>query len=198
MDASAKRHRAMRIQFLPQRTHIGVVIKNRTITLLEIVKSGFQRNNANTTSFSEAFMKILPRINGVFMENKSLSNRFRNRIDNPRVNKVITSFPRRTIQIQSVRNQSGSIDEKQFVLGSQSTAHRTTPCEVVGTSERRSDQNGAWSFTRVNIEDRIGIVRWNLRNNVCNTRRHRELSKKLQRITEKSKEEDEDLVKEDG
>jgi hypothetical protein len=38
MDASTMRYRAMRVQFFPKHTHIGEIVKNGFVTLLEIVE----------------------------------------------------------------------------------------------------------------------------------------------------------------
>ncbi|MCI54118.1 hypothetical protein A2U01_0075366, partial [Trifolium medium] len=77
--------------------------------------------------------------------------------------------------------------------------HRSTLCEIVATSKMRSNRHRVRAFTRMNIEKRIGVVRWNWSRNGGDARRHGEISKKLQKnegingeLSKKLKEEDED------
>ncbi|PNX65590.1 hypothetical protein L195_g062677, partial [Trifolium pratense] len=80
-----------------------------------------------------------------------------------------------------------------------STTHRTIPCKVVAAGELRSNGHRVRSFARMNIEKRVGVVRWNRSWNGGDARRHGEISKKLQKIkgingelSKKLKEEDEE------
>jgi len=96
---------------------------------------------------------------------------------------MISCLPCTTIQIIFIRNLYESIDEFQSVFRAKSLNHGTTPCEVIGAIQRRSNKNGVWSFTRMNIKHLFNIRLCLARHGEKQRRR-----RKLQRFCKKNEE----------
>jgi len=110
--------------------------------------------------FRKSFLKIIPNRNCSIMKNYCLSNRLRNIIKNPEVNKVIATFSGTYIEIKKIRNENSAIHECQFVLGSQCMLHRVTRCKVVQTIKLWGNGERICSFTRMDVKNWISVRIW--------------------------------------
>jgi hypothetical protein len=70
-------------------------------------------------------------------------------------------------------NRNTTVDEFEFELAAESTAHRTVPGVKIGTSKNRSNFDGGGAVARMNIIGRSVIGRRILRRRWYRTWRHR-------------------------
>jgi hypothetical protein len=174
MKTGALWKRPVWIQFFPKCTHLGEIFWNILSSLLEIIDGRTKSGNPDSIIFGKSLFQIFPNLWNVIMKNNSLSYGFRNWIDNPWMYQMIAPFPCCSVQILNIRLWKSAIDERKFVLRSQSTLHWATPSQVIGAIELRDDRNRIWTFARMNVENwfNIWLIWCSLDDDRCLTRRH--------------------------
>ena len=146
----------------------------------------------NMINLRKMLFQVFQSWNCNIMKNDSLSNGFRNIVQDPWMNKVVAAFPRTAIEISKIKNWCGSINESELVLRAKSALHGMIPCKVIGAIRFRRNGKRSWTLTRVNVKWWISVGRILARSHGKqrrNARKHKEKKKLRRKMQRKEKEE---------
>ena len=89
----------------------------------------------------------------------TLCNRTRNRIHQPRMNKIIVTLPQIKIWVKAIRHRNASINEVNLVLTANGSSHHTGPWMIIGTIKRSINEYCSGILSWIHIIGAILVLK---------------------------------------